>query len=144
MVWQAAGGRCRRGHTRVCSHPGQPGRKTHGSMVAGEVQLDARTGKLTKSRKETGRVRNGRISGREEFTGKSKWGAIHKLGGAGTEVRLQRAADSKQDQGEVLRPVGRISLGTQGRLQLTMKPLDHTVSCGVVGSGAKAANTETR
>ena len=24
-----------------------------------------------------------------------------------------------------------------------MKPLDHTVSCGVVGSGAKAANPET-
>ena len=61
-----------------------------------------RLGKLTKSRQETGRVRNGRISGREEFTGKSKWGAIHQLGGAGTEIRLQRAADSKQDQGEVL------------------------------------------
>ena len=45
MVWQAAGGRCRREHTRACSHPGQPGRKTHGTMVAGEVQLDARTGK---------------------------------------------------------------------------------------------------
>ena len=59
-------------------------------------------GNLTKSRQEAGRVRNGRISGREEFTRKSKWLAIHQLGGAGTEVRLERAADSKQDHGKVL------------------------------------------
>ena len=45
MVWQAAGGRCRSGHTRACSHPGQTVRKTHGTVVEGEVQPDAKAGK---------------------------------------------------------------------------------------------------
>ena len=72
----------------------------------------------------------------EKFTWKTEACTVNQLGSSALEVLLERGADSQKRHVEHVRPLLRMWGSLQRGLQLSVEPVDHPISHGVVCSGA--------